>query len=109
MDWSFISEVSHHLVTRLPSFGATILLLFAARILFLKSTPFKVEHGLLEDENLATGLVFAAYLFGIALALVGTMFGRGQEGTFAQIGMTLVEGVVAVVLLRLSIWPGGPG
>jgi uncharacterized membrane protein YjfL (UPF0719 family) len=104
MDWSFFNEVSHHLATRLPSFGTAIVLLFAARILFLKSTLFKVNQGLLEDENPATGLVFAAYLFGAALALVGTMFGRGQEGALAQIGKTLVEGGLAIVLLRLSIW-----
>ena len=103
MDWSFITEVSAHLLRGLPSFGGAVLVLIAARFLFLLSTQFKVGEDLLDAENPATGVVFGAYIFGVAIALVGTLFGRGQDGTLIAMGKILVEGAVAIVLMRISI------
>lgn len=104
MDLSFATEVAMHLLAGLPALGATILLLIVARYVFLASAPFKTVPGLLDDENPAIGVVFAAYLFGVAIALAGTMFGRGQEDAFVRVGKILVEGVLAIALIRISIW-----
>lgn len=101
---AFTTEVAEHLLTGLPSLATTLLLLIVARYVFLASAPFKTIPALLDDENPAIGVVFAAYLFGVAVALVGTMFGRGQEDAWGQVGKILVEGVLAIALIRISIW-----
>lgn len=104
MDWTIITEVCGHITRALPSFAAAILLLVAARYFFLVTTSFTVDQDLLDDENPAAGVVFAAYLLGVGIALAGTMFGRGGEGMLIRVGKTLVEGSLAVALLRVSIW-----
>jgi uncharacterized membrane protein YjfL (UPF0719 family) len=104
MDWTFLFEVSAHLLRGLPLFGGTLLVLVAARFLFLLSTPFRVGNDLVDAENPAIGLVFGAWLFGVALALAGTLFGRGEDETLAAVGKILVEGAMVVALLRISIW-----
>ncbi len=104
MDWSIITEVSAHLSSGVPLFGAAIVILIAARFLFVLSTPFQVGEDLIDAENPAAGVVFAAYLFSVALALIGTMFGRGQDDTLVAMAKILVEGTMAIALLRISIW-----
>jgi uncharacterized membrane protein YjfL (UPF0719 family) len=100
----FFSEIAVHLSTGLPNFAAAILTLIAARFLLLATTRFDVRKGLLTDENPAVGVVIAAYLFGVAMALIGTMFGRVEEDVLVRVGKILVEGLLAIVLLRFSIW-----
>jgi uncharacterized membrane protein YjfL (UPF0719 family) len=79
MDWSSITDVAAHLSKGMPKFGAAVLVLIAGRWLFLLSTPFRADHDLLEDENPAAGVLFGAYLLGVAVAMAGTMFGRSQD------------------------------
>ncbi len=100
----FFSEVALHLMTGLSNLIAAILVLIAARFLLLATTQFDVRKGLLADENSAVGVVIAAFLFGVALALIGTMFGRVEEDVLIRVGKILVEGILAIVLLRFSIW-----
>jgi hypothetical protein len=75
-----MSEVGAHLANGLPWLVAAIVLFVAARWLCGATTCFKADPGLLQEENSAIGVVFGAYLFAVAIALVGTRFGWGQQG-----------------------------
>ena len=97
-------DVAYRITAGLPNFAAAVLVLIAARFLLLATTQFDVRKGLLADENSAVGVVMAAFLFGVALALIGTMFGRVEEDVLIRVGKILVEGILAIVLLRFSIW-----
>jgi uncharacterized membrane protein YjfL (UPF0719 family) len=99
-----LSTIALHLLNGLPNFAAAVLILIAARFLLLATTRFDVRKGLLTEENPAVGVVIAAYLFGVTLALIGTMFGRIEEDVLIRVGKILVEGLLAIVLLRFSIW-----
>ena len=99
-----ILDTGIYLLDRLPAFGAILLLLVAARFLFIAVTPFKAVNGVLNQENVATAIVFAAFLFAVAIAIAGATFGLEQEESIAGAGMVLVEGLLTIVLLRISIW-----
>ena len=93
-----------HLLNSSLQFSTVILILVAARILFRLTTPFRADRDLLDGENSAAGLLFGGYLLGVALAISGTMFGRGQDAVFSAIAEMAAEGALAIVLLRISIW-----
>lgn len=104
MDWSQVLDAGDHLIGGMPLFAASLFVLVAARFLFSLTTPFKLTADVVNDENNAEALVVGAYLFSVALALLGALFGRGNEGTFIAMGKILIEGLLAIGLLRVSIW-----
>lgn len=104
MDWSIIHELRIHLQTGLPAFGIILLLLIVARYVFVFSSPFRTVPDIVEQENPAIGVVFGAYLFGVAIALAGTTFGRDQDEGVLRLAKILCEGTLAIVLIRISIF-----
>jgi uncharacterized membrane protein YjfL (UPF0719 family) len=82
----------------------TLLLLVAARYLIVLTTPFKTISDIVEQENAAIGVVFGAYLIGVAIALSGTTFGRDQDEGLIRLAKILCEGALAIVLVRISIY-----
>ena len=103
MDGPLISEVGDHIIRGLPLIGVTVVVLIAARGLLL-TTGLRVGDDLLKQENPAAGVVVAAYLLAAAIALTGTHFGGGQQETLSAMARIFIEGVAAIILLRLSIW-----
>lgn len=82
-----------------------------SRYLFLGTTRFGGDEEILGERNTAAGIVFGAYLLGVAVALAGAFFGwhqAGQSGVanglLSRMAMLLTEGLLMVVLLRMSIW-----
>ena len=111
MEWSVITPVLEHAINALPSFLVVILVLVASRYLFLVTTRFGGDGEIVGNRNAATGLVFGAYLLGVAIALQGSFFEGGKaelsganEGLLIRMGKLMVEGALIVLLLRLSIW-----
>ncbi len=104
MDWSLVIDVGNHLVGGMPLFAAAGVVLIAARFLFSWTTPFKLTKDLVNDENNAEAVVVGAYLISVALALLGALFGRGDDGTGIAMAKILTEGLLAIGLLRTSIW-----
>ena len=97
-------ETALYLLEVMPTFGVMILLLVAARYLFISTTPFRSVSSILDDENSATGVVFGAFLIAVAIALAGTAFGREQEDALVRVAKSAVEGALAITLIRVSIW-----
>ncbi|MDB6035771.1 MAG: hypothetical protein JWM16_6109 [Verrucomicrobiales bacterium] len=87
----------------LPFYGYALLLLFLACYLYRKTCRFSFTDELTERDNPAFGASFAGYLLGVAIALTGTLPSRGVSFEEGLISMTF-SGVLAVVLMRLSIW-----
>lgn len=104
MNSILITELSSHLQTGLPAFGVTLLLLVAARYLIVLTTPFQPRSDIFEQENAAIGVVFGAYLFGVAIAIAGTTFGRDQDVGLIRLAKIFCEGALAIVLIRISIY-----
>ena len=82
-----------------------------SRYLFLATTRFGGDEELHGKGNTAAGVVFGAYLLGVAVALEGTFFGWHQGGRpgvsgglLTRTAELLAEGLLIVVLLRMSIW-----
>lgn len=104
MFWPFITEILVHVLAGIPTLAALVVLLIAARFVFVKTTAFQTKRRLLDEENPALGILFGAYLFGVALALAGTPFGQHQDETLLRFGKIFVEGLLIIALMRVSIW-----
>lgn len=99
----FISAFAH-VAQGLPAIVAAVVVLVLARFIVLRTSALVRDQHLIEDQNAATGIVLGAFLVACALALVGSIFGRRQDDMLIAGAKTLVEGVIAIVLLRASIW-----
>lgn len=104
MDWSLISSLLEHVLHGVPLAAAALVILFVGRFLFLRTMPFDFDRELIVKQNKAYGVVFAAYLFGAALALSGTFFGVREDTMLVALGELFAEGLLVIVLLRVSIW-----
>lgn len=104
MDWSLITSIFAHILNGVPLAVAAIVILVAGRSLFLRTMPFDPDRELIAKQNKAYSVVLAAYLFSAALALSGTFFGSREDAMLIALGELLAEGVLVIVLLRVSIW-----
>ena len=93
-----------HLVKTVPSLAVAIVLLALARYLFLRTTRIDIDKAILTQQNVAAGLVFGAYLLGVAVALSGIFFGRTQEAVMVRMGKVAVQGALIVILMRLTLF-----
>jgi uncharacterized membrane protein YjfL (UPF0719 family) len=95
---------------KMPYFGFLLLMLFAGVLLFKKTLrysrsdgqPFNFDDELTTRDNPAFGVYFAGYIVGLAVALVGTLVGMGDD-LIENLTNIAINSVLAIILMRLSI------
>ncbi len=103
MDWSFLNHLASHVVNGCPTFLAAVVVLVGARFLFLRTTRYNSQKELFGEPNSAYAVMLGAYLFAAGIALAGTFFGSRETGSLVAAGVLLIDGVLTILLLRLSI------
>ena len=104
MDWSFLTETVLHLLAGVPLFAAVLVVLIGGRFLILLTTPLELQEDLQNAGNPAASVLLGAFLLSAGIALTGTLFGRDEDSIPVATTKIVVEGTVALLLLRLSIW-----
>jgi len=92
-----------HLLEALPFYAYALLILFAGKVLYERTSRFSFLDELTERDNPAFGACLAGYLLGIALALTGAFPSSTDSYLIALRDMT-TGGVLAILLMRASIW-----
>lgn len=104
MDWPLFESIANHVLHGLPLFVSAVIVLVIARYVFRETTSFDGGAELFEKRNPAYAVALGGYLLGAGLALSGTFFGGREETPLMAAGMLLADGVLAVALLRLSVF-----
>ena len=103
MEFSPLQSAFQHVVQAAPVLLLLVLLLVVASQVFVRTLSFDPGEELVEKRNLAFGIVLAAFLASVGIALTGTLFLVRQDPSLGALGEAAIEGLVAIVLLRLSI------
>ncbi len=91
------------LFSAVPNFVMGTLCWIAGWYLFDKTVNFNLKDQLTKKDNPAVGSMVSGYQLGLALALMGTLFGTGLN-LFADLWIILSGGFLSIILMRLSIW-----
>ena len=97
--WPFLANF----LAALPFYAAALLILFLGKIFYERTSHFSFLEELTERDNPAFGACLAGYLLGIAVALTGAFPSPGDGLAQAATDMA-TGGVLAILLLRASIW-----
>lgn len=92
-----------HFIASLPFYAYALLILFAGKVFYARTSSFSFTDELTERDNPAFGACLAGYLLGIALALTGAFPFSADSDLIALRDMT-TGGVLAIGLMRASIW-----
>ncbi len=87
----------------IPVIFIIVLGLLAAKFIYQKTISFATIKELTENDNPAVGLYLAGFLFGITLALLGSLSGSEKDPMLAIYNILLAL-VIAIPLMRLSAW-----
>ncbi|MBT5705140.1 MAG: DUF350 domain-containing protein [Verrucomicrobia bacterium] len=104
MDVSILSSVLNQLVRVLPLLLVALILLWVAMLVLRLSLPLDFKLQLSQKGNPAYGVLCAGFLFGAALAISGSFFGRWEDSSLLASGKTLIEGCLSIFLIRIGIW-----
>jgi uncharacterized membrane protein YjfL (UPF0719 family) len=114
-----IKYTALNIFDQLPLFVVAIVILWVGKVVFDITTKYEFDEQLCEKDNPALGVTLAGYLIGIGLALKGAFAGvvsnpdvlveTAADGTVTEFTSSpLVEiginGVLVIILMRLSIW-----
>jgi len=97
--WQLLS----HLLAAIPFYGYALLILFLGKLFYEWTSRFSFLDELTERDNPAFGACLAGFLLGLALALTGA-FPAGADSYFTAARDMTTSGVLALLLLRASIW-----
>ena len=89
-------------VGRMPNFAVIFALLLLAKVFYERTTSYQFDEELTEKDNPAFGVCLAGYLVGVAIALVGALFGTGDSLGQDMITL-LIGGVATILLMRLGV------
>ena len=88
----------------MPLFATVFVLAFAAKWFFQKTTRYCIDDELTVRDNPAFGIAFGGYVLGVAIALSGALFPWEGVTLGAELLTIALFGVVASVLMRVSLW-----
>jgi len=103
LDENPVWQLPAHLLAAIPFYAYAVLILFAGKLFYERTSQFSFTDELTERDNPAFGACLAGYLLGLALALTGTLPSSADSYVRAVIDMT-TGGVLAILLLRAGIW-----
>jgi len=89
-------------VGRMPNFAVIFALLLLAKVFYERTASYQFDEELTEKDNPAFGVCLAGYLVGVAIALVGALFGTGDSLGPDMITL-LIGGVATILLMRLGV------
>ena len=81
-----------------------ILLLYLAKMVLHYSLALSLRSEISRKDNPALGTLFGAFLLATGIAISGSFFGHWQDSIGPAVLKMLPEGLLAIVLLRMSIW-----
>jgi uncharacterized membrane protein YjfL (UPF0719 family) len=91
------------LFSAVPNFVIATLCWVAGWYFFDKTVDFDLKGQLTKEDNPAVGSMVSGYQLGLALALMGTLYGTGLN-LFADLWYILTGGILSIILMRLSIF-----
>lgn len=86
-----------------PFFAIMALMLFAGKKLFDLTTSYNFQEELTKKDNPAFGVAISGFVLGLAIALGSTTYGVGGQSTVDAFISLAIYGLLAIVLMRLSI------
>ena len=92
-----------HLLEAIPFYAYALLILFAGKFFYERTSRFSFLEELTERDNPAFGACLAGYLLGIALALTGA-FPSSADSYLTAVRDLTTGGVLSILLMRASIW-----
>ncbi len=92
-----------HILEALPFYAYALLILFAGKLFYERTSRIPFHKELTERDNPAFGACLAGYLLGIALALTGA-FPLSPVTHWVAVRDMTTGGVLAILLMRASIW-----
>ncbi|MFT5525380.1 MAG: uncharacterized membrane protein YjfL (UPF0719 family) [Pirellulaceae bacterium] len=101
---AIVLEVLLHAAHAIPLILAAIAILIFGRCVFIWFASYNLLDEIILNENTAVGVVFGGFIFSVGIAVSATVFGNMDVDGWTAAGETLVEGALAVALLRLSVW-----
>ena len=101
---AIVIDVLRHAAHAIPLVLSAIMILIFARCVFIWFSSYNLRDEIIANENTAVGVVFGGFIFSVGVAISATVFGHLDVDGWSAAGETLVEGVLIVVLLRLSVW-----
>lgn len=96
-------ESVYAVLEQVPHFAIALLLLGLGKKLLDWTSGFAVDDELTEKDNRAVGVAAWGYLLGVAIALSGAFTGTVGVGVGESLLTLVVDGAVAVGLVRLSL------
>ncbi len=91
------------LLAILPYYAYALLLVCGASYFYRRTCRFSFTDELTERDNPAFGAAFTGYLAGVGIALTGAF--PSQQTLFKDALLTMTySGVLAILLMRVSIW-----
>lgn len=97
-----ILDTGLKILTSIPYFGVLVLFLFLGKLLFDKTTDYKIDEELTTKDNPAFGTLMALFFVGLAIALGGLVFGASMDPLPDLINFA-IYGSLTLVLMRVSI------
>ena len=111
-----------NLFEQLPLFVIAVLILWVGKVFYDLTTKHDFNKELCENDNTAVGLSLGGYLVGVGLAIKGAfqdlslkttvtsipLEGGGREEVMASSPLIdiAINGVIIILLMRLSVWVG---
>lgn len=98
-----MGEILRHLVNHIPFYGYALVMVFAAKVLYQRTSGIAFVDELTERDNPAFGVCLAGYLTGVAIAMTGAFPSNSTSFADGAITMTY-SGLLGLLLMRASIW-----
>lgn len=97
-----IVDTGTKILMSIPYFGVLVLFLFLGKLLFDKTTTYRIDEELTEKDNQAFGTLLALFFVGLAIALGGLVFGISLDPLPDLLNFA-IYGTLTLVLMRVSI------
>ena len=97
-----LTSTLEFVVEKLPYFAAGIVLVFLGKLFYNITTHYDIDRHLTKERNDAVAVSFGGYLLGLAFAVSTTLLGTTSD-LLAELAGIVITGVMAILLLRLSM------